>query len=144
VPDVFEPVVVDGDAYWDGLFSQNPPVRELYRGPRERSPEELWVVQVNPQRDGEVPRSLRDIQDRRNELSGNISLNQQLHFVERVNEWLDAGSLPADRFVHTDVSRVQLDESLLFASKLDRDVGFVADLVERGDEAAAAFLAERA
>jgi NTE family protein len=143
VPDLFEPVVIDGEAHWDGLFSQNPPIRDLMRGPVETVPEELWIVQVNPQRDDEVPRSLRDVYDRRNELAGNISLNQQLHGVERVNEWLDAGWLPEDRFVHTEVSRIQLDERLYFASKLDRDPGFVTDLIAEGEAAAEAFLADR-
>jgi NTE family protein len=31
VPNIFPPVEIDGDAYWDGLFSDNPPVEELIR-----------------------------------------------------------------------------------------------------------------
>ena len=29
IPNLFRSVKVDGGTYWDGLFSQNPPVREL-------------------------------------------------------------------------------------------------------------------
>ncbi len=47
IPTVFPTVHTDGGAYWDGLFSQNPPVRELL----EAEPDELWVIQINPDRD---------------------------------------------------------------------------------------------
>src|SRR3712207_9448462 len=33
----------DGGTYWDGLFSQNPPVREL----TDEGPDEIWVIQIN-------------------------------------------------------------------------------------------------
>ena len=29
IPNLFRSVKVDGGTYWDSLFSQNPPVREL-------------------------------------------------------------------------------------------------------------------
>ena len=29
IPNLFRSVQIDGASYWDGLFSQNPPVREL-------------------------------------------------------------------------------------------------------------------
>nr|WP_236035796.1 hypothetical protein [Halomicroarcula rubra] len=38
------------------------------------------------------------IADRRNELSGNISLNQELGFIERLNGCVEDGTLPADKF----------------------------------------------
>lgn len=60
--------------------------------PPERKPDELWVVQINPQtREGE-PTTLLEIADRRNELAGNLSLNQELRFVETL---LDSGEQQA-------------------------------------------------
>lgn len=36
--------------YWDGLYSQNPPVREVFDAPdSEGKPDEIWVVRINPQ-----------------------------------------------------------------------------------------------
>ena len=54
VPTLFEAApVTAGDGttrwYWDGLFSQNPPIHELLEVPARRKPDELWVVQINPQ-----------------------------------------------------------------------------------------------
>ncbi|MGB7276597.1 MAG: patatin-like phospholipase family protein, partial [Pseudolabrys sp.] len=75
--------------YWDGLYSQNPPVREFLAGRPEQAdiPEELWIVRINPQQWPYVPASNKDIEDRQNELMGNLSLNKELDFIMKVNEW---------------------------------------------------------
>ena len=57
-----------GGTYWDGLFSQNPPVREL----TDEGPDEIWVIQINPKELETEPRTVAEIADRRNELSGNL------------------------------------------------------------------------
>jgi NTE family protein len=31
-------------AYWDGLYSENPAIREL----PDADPDEIWVIQINP------------------------------------------------------------------------------------------------
>ncbi|HZC61058.1 MAG TPA: patatin-like phospholipase family protein, partial [Streptosporangiaceae bacterium] len=41
IPNLFRAVRLEDGTYWDGLFSQNPPVRELL----EAEPDELWVIQ---------------------------------------------------------------------------------------------------
>ncbi len=142
IPTLFEGVVIDGDLHWDGLFSQNPPIRELFAGDRADTPDELWVVQINPQRGDGNPKSLEAIHDRRNELSGNLSLNQELRFIEKVNEWLDEGALVADRYKHVEIRRLVLDADLGQASKMDRDAAFLDDLRTRGREDASDFLSE--
>jgi len=142
IPTLFEAVEIDGHYHWDGLFSQNPPIYDLMHVPPERKPDELWVVQINPQtREGE-PTSVEEIVDRRNELSGNISLNQELRFVETVNDWLDRGHLPSDQYTHTEVRRLVLEESLGYASKFDRSEAFVERLLENGRTEATEFLAD--
>jgi NTE family protein len=139
VPELFPAVRMNGHAHWDGLFSQNPPIHELFGEPPK--PDELWVVQINPQAIDEEPTSLTEIADRRNELAGNISLNQELRFVETVNEWVAAGHLPDD-YTHTEIRRLQLDERLGAASKLDRRPAFVEELLDHGRERARGFLDE--
>lgn len=141
VPDLFEAVEMNGHWHWDGQFSQNPPVRELMHVPVDRKPDELWVVQINPQTRVGEPTTLLEIADRRSELSGNLSLNQQLRFVETVNEWLAAGHLPEDEYTHTEVRRIQLGRELSCSTKFDRDPEFLEGLLERGAERAEDFLA---
>jgi NTE family protein len=95
IPTVFRSVAVDGELYWDGLFSQNPPVRELL----EAEPGELWVIQVNPLEQEREPRSVLEIADRRNELAGNLSLYQELGFIETIDELLAEGALDPGQVV---------------------------------------------
>ena len=143
VPDLFEAVEIDGHYHWDGLFSQNPPIDDLLTVDADHEPAELWVIQINPQsREGE-PTSLEEIADRRNELSGNISLNQELRFVERVNAWIDQGHLPESDFTRTEIHRIELGRTYRCSTKVDRSPAFIDELMQLGEERAAAFLAER-
>ncbi len=43
IPNLFRAVRINGGTYWDGLFSQNPPVREFLRsrGEARRKPDEI-------------------------------------------------------------------------------------------------------
>ena len=52
-------------------------------------PDELWIIRINPQQWPEVPSSNKDIQDRQNELMGNLSLNKDLDFIMAVNAWAE-------------------------------------------------------
>ena len=142
VPNLFEAVKIHGHYHWDGLFSQNPPVNDLMSQPPERKPEELWIIQVNPQEFEGEPTTSEVIADRRNELSGNISLNQELGFIERINDWIESGKLPADEFVQTDIRRIEMGKRFHCSTKVDRDPDFLADLQELGRERAREFLDE--
>jgi len=142
VPNLFQAVEIHGHYHWDGLFSQNPPVNDLMSQPPERKPEELWIIQVNPQEFEGEPTTSEVIADRRNELSGNISLNQELGFIERVNGWIESGKLPADEFVRTDIRRIEMGKRFHCATKVDRDPDFLDDLKELGRERAREFLDE--
>jgi NTE family protein len=125
--------------YWDGLFSQNPPIREL----TDYCPDELWVVQVNPPTCAEVPTTLDAIRDRRNELAGNLSLEQELRFVEKINDLLAKGALAGGKYRPIGVHRIVLRRDLGYASKFDRAPAFLADLMTHGEAEAEQFLRER-
>ncbi|AGN01047.1 patatin-like phospholipase [Salinarchaeum sp. Harcht-Bsk1] len=143
VPTLFEAVEIHGHYHWDGLFSQNPPIDDLMTGDAARKPEELWVIQINPQeREGE-PTSLEEIADRRNELAGNISLNQELRVIERVNDWIDAGHLPESDFSKTRIRRIAMDRAYHCSTKVDRSPSFLQELQDLGETRAQTFLAEK-
>jgi NTE family protein len=143
VPDLFEAVKLHGHYHWDGLFSQNPPINDLMHQPPGQKPDELWVIQINPQAFEGEPRTAEVIADRRNELAGNISLNQELRFIERVNDWVESGKLPSDEFAVTDVHRIEMGKRFHCATKVDRDPDFLAELQVLGEQRAAEFLASR-
>jgi NTE family protein len=143
IPNLFRAVRVGDGTYWDGLFSQNPPVRELV----DTRPDELWVIQINPSRRQGEPRTMVEIADRRNELSGNLSLHQELGFIEKIDQLLDEGRLAADgRYRQIMVRLIELSRprgsrSLGPASKLNRDPAFIAELLAHGRARAEEFLA---
>ena len=137
IPTVFRAVPVEGNLYWDGLFSQNPPVKEL----TEARPDELWVIQINPQRIDREPRSAVEIADRRNGLAGNISLYQELSVIEKIDQLLEDGWLKPGRYKQIVVRVIELDLKLSAASKLDRDPAFIRRLIAHGDTLATGFLA---
>ncbi|QGX93920.1 patatin-like phospholipase family protein [Haloplanus rallus] len=143
VPNLFEAVKINGHYHWDGLFSQNPPIDDLMAVEASRKPDELWVIQINPQvREGE-PSSLEEIADRRNELSGNISLNQELRVIERVNDWIDQGYLPESEFKRTEIHRIEMGEAYHCSTKVDRRPSFIRELMELGERRGAEFREER-
>jgi NTE family protein len=143
IPTLFRSVRFGGGTYWDGLFSQNPPVKEL----TDERPDEIWVIQVNPRETEREPKTMAEIADRRNELSGNLSLYQELGFIEKIDQMLEQGRLPRDdkykqivvRVI--ELSRSRLSRSLGAASKLNRDPRFIQDLISHGELRAEEFLA---
>jgi NTE family protein len=124
-----------GHLYWDGLFATNPPVREFTD--LDDRPDEIWVVQINPQRRDREPRSMREIVDRRNELAGNLSLGQELYFVDKINRLIDSHDALAAQYKRIRVRVVELAaEGLDYPSKLDRRSTFIEELIDAGRERA--------
>lgn len=166
IPELFvaKPLSVDaGDGsgrreqrfFWDGLYSQNPPINDFFDGrTRDRKPDLLWVVQINPNRyEGPNcgPDTPDEQADRRNELAGNLSLGQELRSIDRVNRIAEQlGSVPglpeglAD-YKPVTVCFIRLGTrrdgplarfSLNYASKLNRDPAFIDALIAEGIRAA--------
>ena len=141
IPDVFEAAEVGGEYYWDGLFSQNPPIRQFVSdAPADEKPDEIWIVRINPRTREEVPTTTSEITDRRNELAGNLSLDQERHMIESVNGMIADGIITDDRYKRIALREVDiapaLADDLDSHSKLDRDPGFIDRLMTHGRERA--------
>lgn len=141
--------------FWDGLYSQNPPINDFFDGrSRDCKPDLLWVIQINPNRyeGSDVgPLTPDDQADRRNELAGNLSLGQELRTIDIVNriafklaemKGLDE---PLAAYKPVTVSFIRLaapDDGPLarfplnYASKLNRDPAFIDALIAEGIRAA--------
>lgn len=131
--------------YWDGLYSQNPPVRE-FMAVREQAdiPEELWIVRINPQQWPYPPTSNKDIEDRQNELMGNLSLNKELDFIMKVNEWQgkykDFGQEHRQVTIRTIKMEQKTADDLSYSSKFDRSRDRMAELCDHGHKVALRWL----
>lgn len=146
VPLLFPAVPLDDTAYWDGLLSQNPPVRDFLQGsPSQEKPDVLWIIRINPRAHVGIPERLVDIVDRQNEIAGNQSLEQERFFIEQVNQWVARGTL-SGAFKHVDWHEIELmvkvaaGPILDYGSKLNRDPAFIAWLIQQGREEARQFL----
>jgi NTE family protein len=131
---------ISAGVYWDGLYSSNPPIREL----AELNPDEIWVIQINPEEIDGTPTGTQEMTDRRNELAGNLSLNQELYFVRRTNELvrrfgdyedgvlklIDESSPDKREYRIIKVRRVELTRELDYSSKLDRDAASIGRLID--------------
>lgn len=146
IPELFRAVHIGNGVYWDGLFSQNPPIRSFLSGiqNRDAKPDEIWVIQINPETRSSEPKSGSEIDDRRNELAGNLSLNQELFFVRQTNEWLQKKWLNADHIKHIDIRLIGLEDQLDYPSKLDRSPAFINNLLAEGRRQGSEFLAKLA
>jgi NTE family protein len=155
IPNLFPAVRIDGHAYWDGIFSTNPPVFAfLQKAYTEHNliPDEIWIIQVNPSRYQSVPELPSDIFDRRNHLAGNLSLSHELQLIDMINTLLREGAL-TDHFrarfglETTEAIQVRfirmsetLQQSLDYPSKLSRQPGHISTLIADGEAQAHAFL----
>lgn len=166
IPELFvaQPLSVDkgdgsgqreGRIFWDGLYSQNPPINDFFiNRQRNCKPDLLWVVQINPntyEGSPSGPLTPDDQDDRRNELSGNLSLAQELRAIDVVNRIaFQLAELPrldgplAD-YKPVTVCFIRLGERpegplsryrLNYASKLNRDPDFIDALMAEGIAAA--------
>jgi NTE family protein len=140
IPELFRAVHVPGrGTYWDGLFSQNPPIHEL----TQVGIDELWLIQVNPTACGKVPTETCEISDRRNALSGNLSVEQELRHIESINRSIARGYVTDPKFRPIHIGRVRMERELGYKSKLDRRPEFLTELMEFGAAKARLFLRER-
>jgi NTE family protein len=130
---LFEAVRIGARVYWDGLYSQNPPIRHL----TDLNPDEIWVIQINPEEINEEPKTTAEIWDRPNELAGNLSLNQELAFVRRTNDLVRNHGIEKPIIK---VHRIEMSVPLDASSKLDRSPGLIEKLMNHGEEQAAQFL----
>lgn len=128
--------------YWDGLYSQNPPIREFVAGVLPQYvPDEIWVVRINPQQWAELPQSNAEVIDRENELMGNLSLNKELDFILTVNDWIKkyGGGFAGDYkpvTVRTIKMKEQTAAELRYSSKFNRSQDFMERLRREGETVA--------
>ncbi len=140
VPPLFRAVATRGRLFWDGLFTRNPPIHAFTELPAK--PDEIWVVQINPQRRETEPTTMPEIIDRRNELAGNLSLAQELDAIETINKLAARhATLRDDGYKHITIRVVGLDLDLDYPSKLDRDAAHIERLMQHGQEKARQFFA---
>ncbi len=140
IPELFRAVNVPGrGVFWDGLFSQNPPIHNLL----EHQIDELWLIQINSSTCARVPTDTHEILDRRNALAGNLSMEQELGFIDSINRAIADKKLVDSKYRRIRVARISLDRELNYRSKLDRNPELLGELRDYGIMKWRRFLKER-
>lgn len=140
LPQLFQAVEVEGEHYWDGGYSGNPPIFPLiYMG----GCPDILIVQLNPINIPEVPRDMRAIMDRVNTLAFNSSLMREMRMIRFVSDAIDKGELDGARhqrlFIHSIDAEAELAR-FNASSKLNADADFLRHLFALGVAKAEEFL----
>ena len=141
LPQMFQAVEIDGQAYWDGGYSGNPTMTPLIN---ECVSDDTIIIGINPVQRPGIPKSARDILNRLNEVAFNAVLLKELQMMALLREVSDPGS---EKTAHWARMRVHLVRSAMLAelgasSKLNAEWEFLTMLRDEGRRAADAFLAE--
>jgi NTE family protein len=140
LPMLFQAVEIDGEAYWDGGYSVNPPLSPLIRDCRSA---DLMLVQINPLAREGKPRTSSEILDRVSELTFNASLLTQMRAIEFVNRLLAEGAMSHERCKIVRVHRIEggpVLHDLPTSTRASADGVMIGRLFEAGRDAASAWL----
>jgi NTE family protein len=142
LPMLFQAVEIDGEHYWDGGYSVNPPLTPLIEGCVSR---DLMLVQLNPIQRDRAPQSPSEILDRVNELTFNASLLTQMRSIDFINNLLAEGSLHGTRCKQVLIHRIDGGAAMReypASTKTSTDAGMIGKLFEIGQGAARHWLAQ--
>ncbi len=132
LPFLFKAVEIDGEAYWDGGYMGNPPLFPLIDETDER---DLVLVQINPMRREELPRTAYEIENRLNEITFNASLIKELRAAYFLKEIINHEGLERAAFRDARIHRIEAEDEmreLSVSSKLNAEWAFLQHLHDIG------------
>jgi len=143
LPELFQAVTIDGEAYWDGGYLANPALWPLFY---DNAPGDILIVNLNPFVREETPKTPAQILDRLNEINFNAPLAAELRAIAFVEKLIGEGMLTAKarksyrRILVHSIGADRWLQDLSMETKFDTNWDFLLKLRERGRRAAAAWL----
>lgn len=140
LPFLSQAVEIDGEAYWDGGYMGNP---VLYPFAYRCRCNDVVIVQINPLRRDEIPRTAQEILNRVNEITFNGSLVKELRAIEFVGRLLDAECVDSGSYKKMLIHMIDFDAAnrpLNASSKLNADWDFLTYLNQEGRRTATDWL----
>ena len=142
LPMVFQAVEIDGEHYWDGGYSANPPLAPLID---QCDCRDIVLVQLNPLSRDHLPHNPQEIAERVGEIGFNASLLQQMRSIDFINRLLARGALvEGEGYKSVRLHRIDggpAMEKMSAASKLSTDPAMMEQLFGDGRAAAQHWLA---
>jgi NTE family protein len=140
LPQLFQAIEIDGEAYWDGGYMGNPAIFPLIYGCQST---DVIVIHINPIVRGEIPRTASDILNRLNEISFNSSLMREMRAIAFANKLVSRGALRDEiktMLIHA-IEAESFMKDLGVASKFNADWEFLTYLRDVGRTCAEEWLA---
>ena len=138
LPLIHRTIEIDGEGYWDGGYSANPPIVQLVH---ESDALDVLIVQVTPARGQGVPINRNDIVKRLEHISFNATLNAELEALR-----LAASLRATPKLRGLRIDRLAAEDEiadLASRSSADLDWRFLTKLRDAGRSAAEGWLMER-
>jgi NTE family protein len=122
--------------YMDGAWGTNPPISALM----QYGIDELWLMEVFPQKRAEPPSDPGERRDRKDELWQNSLVQHELDDVERVNKWLEVDpelgkprlNNEDGRYRHIAVKKMPMTLDLPAGAALVNSESFIREMMDYG------------
>lgn len=140
---LFQAVEIGREAYWDGGYMGNPALFPFFEG--TGIPEDILLIQVNPVRREEVPKTGDEIIERVSEITFNSSLLREFRAIDFVNRLMAEHRLDTKKYRQNRLHRIDASHALrnyTAGTKLDTSWSFFQELQRTGRRAAKLWLDE--
>jgi len=137
-------VEIEGEHYWDGGYSGNPPIHPLIYHTDTR---DVLIVRITPGVVPALPQDAFGITDRVAEITFNASLLAELRVIKFVRQLLADGRFPAGRHKNVLLHHIDGGDAMAdfgSATKVRFESAFIGRLFELGRAAAQRWLAQDA
>jgi len=141
LPQLFRPVVIDGEPYWDGGYSGNPAIWPLIYNTQAL---DVVLVKINPLVRASTPDTAEEIADRVNEITFNAGLVSEMRAIAFVQRLVEQGRIDPGDYKNLRLHMIADEEGLAPlhpSSKMNTDRQFLEALHDLGRAAATRWLA---
>ena len=127
--------------YLDGAWGTNPPLTPLI----DYDIDELWFVEFFPKERKSLPRTPATRKERKDELWQDSLVNNELYFINKVNEWLASGRLKNEdaKYSHIKLKKMPMLLDLPAGSAFVNSPSFIQEMMDYGYKHAKIFLTEK-
>lgn len=122
LPQIFQPIKINDEYYWDGGYSSNPPLWPLAK----KCPSDILLVKLSTDEYEAIPKTQEAISNRLMEMSFNAVLMEELRAIKKGSQGLSIFQIALPKEV----------QNLPIASRLDANPNLILRLKNLGKQAA--------
>ena len=140
LPMISHAVQIEGRYYWDGGFSENPPIFPLLYG---ADATDTLLVVITPRSSKGEPKTMDEILSRLNQITFNASLRHEIRQIKLLEHLRQIGELTPGTLERSHLHMIDAESSIEdkgWQGMVEIDQNVIAALFEKGRTAADAFL----